>query len=56
MSTEINRNNLPPEVSFKTIIKFFEEGLADPVLKNYISVLELIQTTLPLYFRYLRPE
>ena len=56
MSAEINRNNLPPEISFKTLLKFFEDGLKDPVLKNYISILELIQTSLPLYFRYLRHE
>ena len=56
MSAEINRNNLPPEISFKTLLKFFEDGLKDPVLKNYITILDLIQTVLPLYFRYLRPE
>lgn len=42
MSAEINTNNLPPEVSFKTLLKLCEEGLKDPVLKNYITVLELI--------------
>lgn len=42
MTAEINRNNLPAEVSFKVILKFFEEGLKDPVLKNYITVLDLI--------------
>jgi hypothetical protein len=56
MYAEINRDNLPPEVSFKTLLKFFEEGLKDPVLKNYITLLDLIQTALPIYFRYLRPE
>ncbi len=56
MLCEINRNNLPPEVTFKLVIKFIEEGLKDPVLKNYIAVLDLIQKTLPIYFRYLRPE
>lgn len=56
MSAEINRNNLPPEISFKTLLKFFEEGLKDPVLKNYITILDLIQTVLPFYFRYLRGE
>jgi len=56
MSSEINRNNLPPELSFKILLKFFEEGLKDPVLKNYISILELIQTLLPFYFRFLRGE
>lgn len=42
MYAEINRDNLPPEVSFKTLLKFFEEGLKDPVLKNYITLLDLI--------------
>lgn len=56
MSAEINRNNLPPEISFKTLLEFFKKGLEDPVLKNYITILELIQTVLPFYFRYLRGE
>lgn len=56
MYGEINRNNLQPEVSFPTFLKFVEEGIKDPVLKNYISVLELIQKALPVYFRYLRPH
>ena len=56
MSGEINKSNLPPELSFKTLLEFFKKGLEDPVLKNYISILELIQTVLPFYFRYLRGE
>jgi hypothetical protein len=56
MLCEINRNNQPPEVTFKLVIKLVEEGLKDPVLKNYIAVLDLIQKALPIYFRYLRPE
>ena len=56
MFAEINRNNLPPEISFKILLKFFEDGLKDPVLKNYITVLDLIQASLPIYFRSLRPE
>lgn len=56
MSGEINRGNLPPEVSFKILLKFFEDGLKDPNLKNYITILDLIQTALPVYFRYLRAE
>ena len=56
MSSEINRTNIPPEISFKTLLKFFEDGLKDPNLKNYITILDLIQTALPIYFRYLRPE
>lgn len=53
MSAEINRNNLPPEISLKIVVKFFEEGLKDPVLKNYLCLLELIQSVLQIYFRYL---
>jgi hypothetical protein len=56
MYGEINRNNIPPEVSFKLFLELASEGLKDPVLKNYIAVLELIQKGLPVYFRYLRPE
>lgn len=56
MSAEINKDNLPPELSFKTLLKLFEEGLKDPVLKNYITVLDLIQSALPLYFRYLQSQ
>lgn len=56
MYGEINCGNLPPEVSFATFLKFSEEGFKDPVLKNYIAILELIQKALPVYFRYLRPE
>ena len=56
MYGEINRNNIQPEISYKLFLKFADEGLKDPVLKNYISVLELIQKGLPVYFRYLKPE
>ena len=56
MYGEINRNNLPPEVTFKVFIQLCEEGFKDPVLKNYLLILELIQKALPIYFRYLKPE
>jgi hypothetical protein len=56
MTAEINRNNLPPEISFKTCLKLLEEGLKDPVLKNYIAILELTQTALNFYFKYIRGE
>ena len=56
MYGEINRNNLPPEVTFKVFMNLCEEGFKDPVLKNYLIVLELIQKALPIYFRYLKPE
>ena len=31
------------------------EGLKDPVLKNYIAILELFQKALPTFFRYILP-
>ena len=31
------------------------EGLKDPVLKNYIAILELFQKALPTFFRYIQP-
>ena len=43
MYAEINKNNLPLEVSFKVVLRLFEDGLKDPVLKNYVSILDLIQ-------------
>lgn len=42
MYGEINRGNLLPENTFATFLRFCDEGLKDPVLKNYISMLELI--------------
>jgi hypothetical protein len=36
MSAEINRQNLPAEVTFGIFLEFMFEGLKDPVLKNYI--------------------
>lgn len=32
------------------------EGFKDPNLKNYLNLLELVQMTLPIYFRYLQPD
>lgn len=55
MYGEINRGNLPPEVSYALFLQYAEECVKDPVLKNYIEVLELIQKALPVYFRYLQP-
>ena len=43
MSAEINRQNIPPELTFKTFLEFLVEGIKDPVLKNYIELLELFQ-------------
>jgi hypothetical protein len=42
MYGEINRTNLLPEVTYKIFLDLASEGLKDPVLKNYIAVLELI--------------
>jgi len=56
MSGEINRKGLPAEVTFKTFIQFCDEALKDPVLKNYLLLLDLIRKALSIYFRYLKPE
>jgi len=56
MYGEINRSNLPPEITIKVFIHFILEGFKDPNLKNYLSLLELVQKALPIYFRYLKPE
>lgn len=56
MSAEINRQNMPAEISFKTFLEFIVEGLKDPVLKNYICLLELFQKALPTFFRYIQPH
>lgn len=53
MSCEINQQNLPPEITFKTCVSLFEDALKDPVLKNYLQVLEVIQLALPIYFQYI---
>ena len=55
MSAEINRQNIPPELTFKTFLEFLVEGIKDPVLKNYIELLELFQQALPTFFRYIKP-
>ena len=44
---------MPAEINFKTFLEFMSEGLRDPVLKNYISILELFQKALPTFFRYI---
>lgn len=31
------------------------EGVKDPVLNNYLAVLELTQKALPTFFRYIQP-
>lgn len=46
---------MPPELTFKTFLELMVEGIKDPVLKNYIELLELFQTALPTFFRYIQP-
>jgi hypothetical protein len=53
MSSEINRKNLPIEDNFKVFLEFIDEGCKDPVLKNYLAILELFQKALPIFFRYI---
>lgn len=55
MTCEINRKNFNVEENFIVFLDFIEEGCKDPVLKNFISVLELIQKSLPIFFRYIQP-
>ena len=56
MTCEINRKNFNIEENFIVFLDFIEEGCKDPVLKNFISVLELIQKSLPIFFRYIQPQ
>jgi hypothetical protein len=39
MYGEINRSNLPPEVSFNIFLLFAEEGIKDVNLNNYLMIL-----------------
>ena len=55
MYGEINRSNQPPELTIKIFLQLIAEGFKDPNLKNYLSLLELVQQALPIYFRYLQP-
>jgi hypothetical protein len=43
-------------MTFRPIMGLFQELLKDPVLKNFIFLLDLVKSALPTYFRYLRPE
>lgn len=56
MSAEINRQNMPIQVNFSNFLDFMKEGLKDPVLKNYLALLELFQKSLPTFFRYIQPN
>lgn len=42
MYGEINRSNLPPELTVKKFLLLISEGYKDPNLKNYLSLLELV--------------
>lgn len=53
MSAEINRKNLPIEENFKIFLEFIDEGSKDPVLKNLISIIDLLKKALPTFFRYI---
>lgn len=53
MSGEINRKNHPIEESFKIFLEFIDEGSKDPVLKNFISIIDLLKKSLPTFFRYI---
>lgn len=56
MFGEINRQNMPVELTFKTFLNYCKESLNDPVLKNYILTLDLVQRALPIFFRNVSNE
>lgn len=56
MTAEINRKNFPIEENFRIFLEFIEEGCKDPVLKNFLAILELFQKSLPIFFRYIQPQ
>ena len=53
MKCEINQFNLPMDECFAGFCKLILEGIKDPVLKIYLSILELMQKGLPIFFRRL---
>lgn len=53
MTAEINKHNFPIEINFKNFLEFINEGIKDPVLKNYIEILSVFQNALPTFFRYI---
>ena len=42
MYGEINRKNMPPELTFTQFMSLAVEGFKDPVLHNYLITLELV--------------
>lgn len=53
MKSEINKFNLPIDEWFTGFCQLLVEGIKDPVLKIYLSVLNVMQQGLPLFFRRL---
>lgn len=53
MKWEINKFNLPMDEWFNGFCSIILEGIKDPVLKIYLSILNLMQQGLPLFFRRL---
>ena len=53
MKWEINQFNFPMDECFAGLCKLILEGIKDPVLRIYLSVLELMQKGLPIFFRKL---
>ena len=53
MKCEINKFNLPVEECFNGFCQLILEGIKDPVLKIYLSVLNVMQQGLPMFFRKL---
>ena len=51
MSAEINIKNVPIELNYKTFIELCREGIKDPVLKNFLLVVDMIKAAMPTFFR-----
>jgi hypothetical protein len=51
MKSDINKLNLPLDQSFPIFTEFLQEALKDPVLKNFLGSLDLIQHSIPVYFQ-----
>ena len=56
MKCEINKFNLPLEEWFSGFCSIILEGIRDPVLKIYLSILDLIQQGIPLFSRKLSED
>jgi hypothetical protein len=51
MKCEINKHNYSLDESFPILLELTQAAISDPVLKIYLSTLELIQRSLPIFFR-----